>query len=653
MHKHFLRQLALWLVVLLPAFPCVPAGASAETVTLADNGTSDYAIVVGRSAYDTPRFAARELQAYLEKATGARLPVVNRPLPQKHSIFVGESTFTKAKGIVTDGLPPEGFLIKTHQADLYIMGRDTRGKPLYMNWTLCARTGTLYAVYDFLERYLGVRWLFPGGLGEVVPRRRVLTLGPVSIREQPAFVHRYLQPARMRSKDVRLWLRRNRIGRSFVFNKAHNWAYVMPLPGAKKTWPKWKYRGMPYLSHPEYYALVNGKRVHTYNSQNRHGGQVCTSNPEVISLFAEAANDWFDKNPEMDSFSLMPNDGAGFCECNQCRALDVARRADGKPVLTDRMFTFYNAVARLVQEKHPDKYLSAGAYIYYRTPPEKVIPARNLCINYVHGNALFKANSTIAARRLGEIKQWTALNDHVVLTTWHTGAGLWDMPLSTVPETARLLRSFKSLGGIGFFYHTLMSPGSGALENYIAARMMWDPDLDLEKLLEQYYTSSYGPESGSCIRRYHELLHGALASFTNNNTLRIRHETPRGVTRLRKREMIVPLYAGIRQTARDLLDRAVGCAGAGKQAERARIVSENFRFVELTLDALDAHKRLKAHRSAGNLLAFKHAVDARESFIEAYGGTPVIDGKRVRTNDKNYRIRITPATVRRLLPAAP
>ena len=38
-------------------------------------------------------------------------------------------------------------------------------------------------------------------------------------------------------------------------------------------------------------------------------------------------------------FSITWNDGSGFCECDQCRALDSETDAKGEPILSDRLIT--------------------------------------------------------------------------------------------------------------------------------------------------------------------------------------------------------------------------------------------------------------------------------------------------------------------------
>jgi len=45
-------------------------------LTLADKGQSSYRIVIPAAAIPSERYAAQELQRYLEKISGAKLPIV-------------------------------------------------------------------------------------------------------------------------------------------------------------------------------------------------------------------------------------------------------------------------------------------------------------------------------------------------------------------------------------------------------------------------------------------------------------------------------------------------------------------------------------------------------------------------------------------------
>ena len=62
--------------------------------------------------------------------------------------------------------------MRLRRGNLYLVGDDSPGDVFWIQHGNRTRVGTLFAVYELLEKQLGVRWLWPGPLGEVVPHGR-------------------------------------------------------------------------------------------------------------------------------------------------------------------------------------------------------------------------------------------------------------------------------------------------------------------------------------------------------------------------------------------------------------------------------------------------------------------------------------------------
>jgi len=157
-----------------------PQPASAA-LTLAENGTTAYEIVTGAQPLMAEQTAAKELAEYLKKVTGAEFKTVaesaTEPKPAK-AIYLGWTAFAASQGIDGTKLGVEESVIKTVGDSLVITGGRTRG--------------TLYGVYDFLQKDLGVYWLDRST--EVVPKRPMLALAAIDRRAKPVFRLRYLDP---------------------------------------------------------------------------------------------------------------------------------------------------------------------------------------------------------------------------------------------------------------------------------------------------------------------------------------------------------------------------------------------------------------------------------------------------------------------------
>ena len=180
---------SLFALIFLSAAVC-RASASAPPLVLARDGHSEYAIVLGAQPTEAERYAAEELALFLKRGTGAELPIVAEP---KHSggrgVFLGQTALAAKHGTDPAGWGEEEWSIRAVDGHLIVTG----GRP----------RGTLYGVYELLERVGGVRFL--DARTEHVPRRDAWTVpADLSLRGQPAFSRREIGWARGQPFDVRL-----------------------------------------------------------------------------------------------------------------------------------------------------------------------------------------------------------------------------------------------------------------------------------------------------------------------------------------------------------------------------------------------------------------------------------------------------------------
>ena len=165
---------------------------------LADNGKSEYRIVIAADASPSTQYAAKELQTFLKQISAAELPIVtDREAATGHEIVLGASSRLKSLGTPIDlpRLGDEGYLIRTVGPHLVIAGGALRGN--------------LYGVYGFLEDHLGCRWFAPGV--SRIPHVARIALGPIDETKIP--VLEYREPAMVDCMDG-VWCARNRMNSS-------------------------------------------------------------------------------------------------------------------------------------------------------------------------------------------------------------------------------------------------------------------------------------------------------------------------------------------------------------------------------------------------------------------------------------------------------
>ena len=166
--------------------------AASKGFVLVQEGRPKATIVTAAKPSENAAAAARELQHYVRKMSGAELPIlIDEQETTGPVILVGASRFTeklpdlKIPSGLTPQLREEGFVVQCRGDRLVLAGNDAG--PYF---------GTRYAVVELLHR-LGVRWFMPGEFGEVIPQTRTVSISEMEVRQRPDFTMRnYWQHAR-------------------------------------------------------------------------------------------------------------------------------------------------------------------------------------------------------------------------------------------------------------------------------------------------------------------------------------------------------------------------------------------------------------------------------------------------------------------------
>lgn len=296
--------------------------------TVAENGVPKADIVIPANPLHAVRFAATELKYHLDKAFGADFRIVSEdafdPAAMPCHFFLGKTKTSDAANIPGRELKPDERYIKLVGRNLYLVGHDSGVKRWHIQSMHVVRSlGTLYAVYDFLETELGVKWIWPGELGEVIPRRSSLKVGPVERGGIEPLEQRYFNGTVGRDKvgfssqeafdrffDAQTkFLVRHRHGRRQKTLSGHSFS----------DW--WDRFGK---EHPEYFNLLPDGTRRPF--QRGDLVTMCCSEPGVWKQKAADWNEWWQKTGKKNGFepwvNCCENDSAGLCTCAKCRAWD-------------------------------------------------------------------------------------------------------------------------------------------------------------------------------------------------------------------------------------------------------------------------------------------------------------------------------------------
>lgn len=344
----------------------------------------DAVIVTGAKAGGVARQAAKELQHYIQLMTGKTVPIASKPAPGKY-IFL----FEKPAGVK---LKPEEGVWETTKEMTRFYGDSSQVPPRSGEAVIftAPRSGDLTAVYDFLERQLKFRFLAPGELGTGYVPSEVLTLetgrnswdpgrlvkrglrsDAVSVKNVernlllPAF-YRETAPTDIpkRALATRRWLKQQRMGSSVNFSYGH----------AFTTW--WKRYGK---THPEYFALHNGKRAPWGDPTLI---KMC---PSCTGLIERIVENWKNAKVRAKMINVCENDWGKYCECEKCRELDAPVRPGEKwdSDLTDRYLWMANEVMKRARQIDPNVKVGFYAYSVYRFPPRKFRVEPGIVIGFV------------------------------------------------------------------------------------------------------------------------------------------------------------------------------------------------------------------------------------------------------------------------------
>ncbi len=344
LRKTYLLRTALGALALAAALQ------SQAALTLADKGESSYRIVIPAAAIPSERYAAEELQHYLQKITGAKLPIVTdaeAAAPQE--ILLGSTARLPQAEAELKKLGQDGFTLRTDGERLIIAG----GKP----------RGTLYGVYAVLEEKLGVRWYAPDF--EVTPQTNHLELEAPDETQVPPLENREVfWSEMMHNADFAARHRLN--GNSYPLTEKHGGRFAVYFPfvhSLENLIPQDLYK-----DHPEYFPLVRGERKKGYV-------QRCLSNPDVVKLAKARVRQWIKEHPEASIISVSQNDAGDYCQCDQCKALD-----DQEGSHAGSLLRFVNAVAEDIETDYPKVRIDTLAYQYTRKAPKTLRPRHNVII---------------------------------------------------------------------------------------------------------------------------------------------------------------------------------------------------------------------------------------------------------------------------------
>jgi hypothetical protein len=463
-----------------------PKGTATQELVLAEDGKTDYAIVVPASASSQEAKAAEDLALWLKEMTGATFPIVEDTTPARaHEISIGRTNRAKQAGVI-DGsgdLAEEGYAVAVRGPKLFLLGGRTRGP--------------INAVYALLEEDLGCRWYSLEGTR--LPRSATLRCRPVP--------RRYVPPFRIRDPFYKVafnatWSLCNRTNAPSAA-VPEKWGgrmdYALFVHTVHALVPPGKY----FKDHPEYFMLdKSGKR-------NAH--QLCMTNPDVIRIATQSVLDTLKAKPHCEIISVSKTDGGRTCQCKRCKELDTSEGSECASLLY-----MVNRVAEAVEKHHPGLVISTLAYLETVRPPKTIRPRKNVAIRLCTDRCMWAHPFTPAeqSKVFSEaITSWSKIHDRIHIWDYVVNFSHYTAPMPNMDVIAKNIRYFARNNCTAVMTQgAYQSPGAERdwLRSWVIAKLLWDPSRDERELVQDFIWGYYG-EAAPALAEYDALLRKAGA----------------------------------------------------------------------------------------------------------------------------------------------
>ena len=560
--------------------------AKARELMLVDKGRSNFVIAIP-STKNCPRIlhgyykkAALELQDVIYESTKVKLPVVeDSEIPASKSVInIGPTVEARQSGLDKEKLDAWEVVVKKAGKNIFLYGLDKIYRKKATNYRNIL-LGSVRATTLFMTRFLGVRYLMPTRSGRYVPElKKIAVPDSLDLKDKPLFSYCS--------------------GRNYgLFYDLANNFNPMPFYGSygghshDRAIPAKKY----FKSHPEYFALIRGKR-------NRR--QYCLSHPEVQKLIYKNLLRHVDQG--YDSVQLSQSDGFYGCECEKCRKL--YNTSDWG----EKLWIMHRGMAEKFKKDRPDKKLVVLAYTVTRKPPKSFDSfPDNVLIELCH-----YAKSDFAVWK--RIKGIQGIAMYVYNWGYYKDEGFTpSQSPDFIPVQLKMFRDNRVMGiyrcGFGELF------GLEGPVYYAFGQLVKNPDLKLSPVLNEYYKTAYGKAAEpmnkffsklyDCVNDGHypepdwsDFMYGKTIKLYENQRLMVKRYTSSAIAKMEK-----------------YLTQAENTSGL-TVAEKRRIKLTRYEFDYLKYGAELARIFLKwkdAGKPAKLLPSLKKAFETRNKYIDS------------------------------------
>ena len=512
---------------------------------IVENGIALCNIHIPETPYPVEIYAAKQLQTYLKKISGASLNIVKGFPEHGPAICIAEKSHTEFDETKT--MVPESVMKLVNKQRLFFVGGDRRG-------TLCC-------IYDFLNRELGCVFAQPDI--EYIPERTTIDVSEEFFYHQPFMKSRYIignGDEKMRQWCAKICLSHSvppQVNKTPEFQGERElfqeefekiWAYkAVEIQGesgisigghaCESIMPPSKY----FQEHPEYFAYNPSQKPDALHKMKdgRDSFGICWTHPQVKKIFVEYFLNFFRKHPYIKRFTFFPNDGQPPCFCEHCRKQEEPWQGITTRQLqyTKNYVLFAAEIAKAVAKEFPDVRIEVGSYNGHTELPDDFdaeLPPNLDVLFCIFERKWDRAlddpptdeelRKTLAETTVStyekDAKKYTIYPE--IFKKWRkhikgmfryydyltSTLGSMGMLFPVSKGTVRTIRFLKQQGFDGYGSQWFDSPviwASYGLSLYVASRASWDESKTWEQLAKEYCLALY-QEAATPMVEYYETL---------------------------------------------------------------------------------------------------------------------------------------------------
>ncbi len=443
--------------------------AADNDLVIVDQATTTAVIVVAGNAGEEENLAARDLAKYIGLMSGAVPAIISSPDAIAEAgksstpvFYIGREAL-KADSSLTDVLKKTGSHKKIIRRDAIVLRRS--GNRIYLAGSNDA--SHYFAVAELLHRW-GCRWFMPTEFGECIPDHKRLTIGDLD--------YSYAPPFEIRTYWIS-WLGDNSGKEEFQ----------------RRNFMTTGRNGFPPTGH------AIGKYI---KDLGKSAGTLAFTAPETAKHIAAQVDGMYAAGTD---FSLSMEDLTYTSPYPGDQKL--MRLQWDKYFLrwsvTDPFLQLYNNIAKILRKKHPASKAKIGflAYANMTIPPVRDMKAEQplfcqlapIDIDPIHGMDSLQSPPRQEYKEF--LYKWAKVMDgRLAIYDYDQGMLVWrDIPNPSHQAFVQDVKHYRDAGILGINTESRNAIATTFLNLYLRGRLMWNPDADVPALLDDFYTSFYGP----------------------------------------------------------------------------------------------------------------------------------------------------------------